>query len=92
MIQSAIAFFCALEPEALIEPLVQLVLLELPADDEADVPPSEPQAASARTPATATAARRAVREMVTLVLQESWSMSLTLRTVGSRVDRFGGRE
>jgi hypothetical protein len=81
------AFFCAEEPDALSEPETQLASPV----GEADEPPSEPHAASARTPATASAARRAVREMVTLVLQESWSMCLTLRTVGSGIDRIGRR-
>jgi hypothetical protein len=67
------AFFWADEPEALSEPDTQ------PAADELDEPPSDPQAASAKTPATATAARRAVREMVTLVLQESVSMVSVVR-------------
>jgi hypothetical protein len=65
------AFFWAEEPDALSEPDTQL---EFPLD-EPDGPASEPHAARAKTPATAMAASRAVREMVTLVLQESGSMS-----------------
>jgi hypothetical protein len=63
------AFFWALEPDALRAPATQLV--EPDAAGELVVEPlSEPQAASASAPASATAARRACAVMVTLVLQE----------------------
>jgi hypothetical protein len=52
------AFFWALDPEALIAPVAQLVEPD-PADELGVEPLSEPQAASASTPATATAAIRA---------------------------------
>jgi len=70
LIHSAIAFFWALDPEALMEPATQSVLLEPLAEVPADEPPSEPQAASRNVPAMATAARRVFPVMYTLVLQE----------------------
>jgi hypothetical protein len=89
LIQAAMAFFCADEPDALIEPVAQLAE---PLPDEVLVPPplSEPQAASASAPTSATAARRAVPVMFTLVLQALMTV-LTAPTLGTRIDRIGGR-
>ena len=62
------AFFWAVEPDALIEPVEQLALLE--PEEEPPPPLSEPQAASVSAPASATAAMAVMRLMVTLVLRD----------------------
>lgn len=71
MIHSLIAFFWKDEPEALIDPVAQLMLAAalpdaLPEDEV--VPPSEPHAANAAAPAKPTAKKRAPRETRTLIL------------------------
>ena len=88
MIQAVIAFFWADEPDALIEPVAQLVL-ELPEADDEPPPLSEPQAARASAPASVTAAMVAVRLMVT-ESSVDWVWSLTSANVGRAVVRLGG--
>jgi hypothetical protein len=55
------AFFWALEPEALIEPVAHAVLAEDPPLVEVSDELFEPQAARARAPAATTSEKRAVR-------------------------------
>jgi hypothetical protein len=69
LIQLVIAFFWAVEPDDLIEPVAQLTLPLALFEDEPP-PLSDPQAARASAPASVTAAMVAVRLMVTEVLRE----------------------